>query len=94
MFYFLLSLIYKITDNLTHSYFSEKFSTRDTVHDYNTRGNLINLSIPKPNTNFLKSSLVYGGAICWNSLPEDLKASPNIDVFKKNIKSKCVNFTF
>ena len=78
------TLMCKITHNLAPSYLSDKFSTRDTVHGYNTRGNLINLSIP----NFLKSSVVYRGATCSNSLPEDLKASPNIDLFKKKISSQ------
>ena len=33
------------------------------------------LSLPKPNTNFLKRSLCYSGACLWNNLPQDLKIS-------------------
>ena len=53
--------MFKVVHNLV-PYLSEQFSRRNTAHDHNTRGNHVNLSIPKPNTNILKNSLAYNGA--------------------------------
>ena len=57
------TLIYKAVHNFVPMYLSSQFCGRDTMHEYNISGNHVNLCIPKPNTNFLKSSLIYGGAV-------------------------------
>ena len=67
----------------THTRAGEK--KKKTVHDHNTRGNHVNLSIPKPNTNFLKNSLAYNGAVAWNSIPTDIRYSENIEMLKKKL---------
>ena len=61
--------MFKVVHNLVPSYFSEQYSIKDTAHEFNIRENHVNLSIPKPNTNFLKNSLAYTGAFAWNSIP-------------------------
>ncbi len=78
-----------LAHNLAPSYLSDKFLTRDAVHKYNTRGNSINLSVPKLNTNFVKSSLFYwgGGGGGRNSLPDDLKTCPSLNMFKKKLSN-------
>ena len=48
-------LMFKIGNDMVPPYLSERFVKRETGHGYNTRGSHINLSLPKPNTNFLKS---------------------------------------
>ena len=78
-------LMFKVVHNLVPSYLSEQFSRRDTAHDHNTRGNHVNLSIPKPNANFLKNSLAYNGAVAWNSIPTDIRYSENIEMFKNKL---------
>ena len=77
--------MFKVVHNLVPSYLSEQFSRRDAAHDHNTRGNHVNLSIPKPNTNFLKNSLAYNGAVAWNSIPTDIRYSENIEMLKKKL---------
>ena len=79
--------MFKVVHNLVPFYLSEQFSRRDTAHDHNTRGNHVNLNvcIPKPNTNFLKNSLAYNGAVIWNSIPPDIRYSENIEMFKKKL---------
>ena len=78
-------LMFKVVHNLVPSYLSEQFSRRDTAHDHNTRGNHVNLSVPKPNTNFLKNSLACNGAVAWNSMPTDIRYAENIEMFKKKL---------
>jgi hypothetical protein len=49
------------------------------VHDHDVRGSKLNLAIPKPaNTNFMKSSLAYSGAVVWNSLDEATKTCESL----------------
>ena len=78
-------LMFKVVHNLVPSYLSEQFSRRDTAHDHNTGGNHVNLSIPKSNTNSLKNSLAYNGAVAWNYVPTDIRYSENIEMFKKKL---------
>jgi len=44
------------------------------------------LSLPKPNTNYLKRSFCYSGACLWNNLPQDLKSVCSIGQFKRGIE--------
>lgn len=79
--------MYKVTHNWVPSYLSEQFSSMDTAHEYNVRGNQTNLGIPKPNTNFLEFSLTYSGAVAWNSIPVEVRASENIVIFRLKLTS-------
>ena len=40
---------------------------------YDLRNNGINFQLDKPKTNFLKKSISYSGAKCWNNLPNEIK---------------------
>ena len=44
------------------------------------------LSLPKPNTNYLKRNFCYSGACLWNNLPQELKSVCSIGQFKRGIK--------
>ena len=56
----------------------------NTIHRYNLRDSELNLFIPTPNTEALKKSFPYRGAITWNSVP--LKNHPR-DVAKKYVET-------
>ena len=56
------------------------------VNDYDLRNLEGKLSLPKPNTNYLKRSCCYSGACLWNNLPQDLKSVGSIGQFKRGIK--------
>ena len=47
--------------------------TQRHIKDDNLRNLEKKLSLPKPNTNYLKRSFSYSGACLWNNLPKDLK---------------------
>ena len=63
-----------MVNNAAPVYLVTQFSKRDEVHDHDVRGSKLNLTIPKPNTNFMKSSLTYSGAVVRNSLDERERA--------------------
>ena len=53
--------VIKITDG------NDKFASVNTIHRHNLRGAQHNLFIPRPNTEALKKSFRYRGAVTWNS---------------------------
>ena len=67
-------IMHKTVNDLAPDYLQCLFTQRH-IKDYNLRNFEQNLSLPKPNTNYLKRSFSYSGASClWNNLPQDLKA--------------------
>ena len=42
----------------------------------------LDCDIPPPNTNFLKSSLVYKGTVAWNNMPVNIRESNSLSNFK------------
>ena len=64
----------------------QRLFTQRHVNDYNLRNLEGKLSLPKPNTNYLKRSFCYSGACLWNNLPQDLKSVCSIGQFKRGIK--------
>ena len=62
-------IMYKTLNELAPDYLQCLFTERH-VNDYNLRNLEGKLSLPKPNTNYLKRSFCYSGACLWN--PQDL----------------------
>ena len=78
-------IMYKTLNEFAPEYLSCLFTQRH-VNDYNLRNLEGRLSLPKPNTNYLKRSFCYSGACLWNNLPQDLKSVRSIGQFKRGIK--------
>ena len=78
-------IMYNTLDELAPEYLQCLFTQR-YVNDYNLRNLEGKLSLPKPNTNYLKRSFCYSGACLWNNLPQDLKSVGSIAQFKRGIK--------
>jgi hypothetical protein len=77
--------MHKIANNDAPMYLTSQFSRRNLMHDYNVRGSQVNFSLPKPNTNFMKNSLAYSGAVTWNSLSDDIKSIEDVIAFKMKV---------
>ena len=78
-------MMYKTINDLGPEYLQSLFSRRHSA--YNLRNSERRLSLSKPNTNYLKRSFSYRGAMSWNNLPKSLKnASSVVEHFKRNIK--------
>ena len=78
-------IMYKTLNELAPDYLQCLFTERH-VNDYNRRNLEGKLSLPNPNTNYLKRSFCYSGACLWNNLPQDLKSVCFIGQFKRGIK--------
>ena len=78
-------IMYNTVNELAPDYLQRLF-TRRHVNEYNLRNLEGNLSLSKPNTNYLKRSFSYSEACLWNNLPQDLKSVYCIGQFKRHIK--------
>jgi hypothetical protein len=80
--------MFKILNNHSAPNLKDKFITRDINlgTNYNLRNSDINLSVPKPRTEYLKKSFGYTGAVLWNSLPTRAKQTESLSSFKNLIK--------
>lgn len=76
-------MMYKIINNLAPEYLQSLFSQHHSVYD--TRNSEGRLALSKPNTNYLKRSFSYSGAMLWNKLPKNLKNASSINHFRRNL---------
>ena len=62
-----------------------RFITRSEISSYSTR-NQLDIDIPRQNLEFSKGSFFYFGAKTWNEIPRNIRLSPTISMFKRNLK--------
>ena len=80
-------MMYKVLNENAPEYLQEQFNKLKTSVPYNLRNADINLTFPKPNSECLKKSFGYSGAIVWNSLPKNIRNSQTLTEFKQKLKS-------
>lgn len=79
-------LVYRILNGHSAPNLKDKFIRREAnLNTYNLRNAHTDLSVPKPNTEYLKKSFGYSGAVLWNSLTMEAKLSESISSFKNLI---------
>ena len=64
----LKSLMFKTANNLVPENLSDKFTNVNTIYRHNLWGAQHKLFIPRPNTEDIKKSFRYRGAVTWNSV--------------------------
>ena len=65
------------------SYLTNHFQPVSQVQRYNLRNyDINNFIIPKPKLELFKSSIHYSGTVLWNNLPQSLKNSDSLSIFK------------
>ena len=75
--------MYHIKNSLAPQYLTDLFCQSSSMHDYNTRFAQDALALLKPNSNSLKKSFSYKGAVAWNNLPSNLKKIDSLLTFKR-----------
>jgi hypothetical protein len=69
--------------NHTAHNLNECFCKRNTVQsNYDLHSSNTDLCLPKPNSEFLKKTFRYSGAMQWNNFSEDSKNSETLSSFK------------
>ena len=77
--------MFKSLHNILPDEFTNLFKSSSDFHSYETRSSL-SLRSEFARTNSRKFSIRCRGPLFWNSLPQSLKASPNINLFKINLR--------
>ena len=57
-----------------------------------TRNKFAKLKIPFRKTNMGQKAISFVGPSLWNSLPELIKKTDNVNTFKHNVKNYCLNW--
>ena len=76
------NLMYKCINNLAPAYLCNLFAPR--TPNYYFRNAKKKLMLPKPRTDYLKRSFSYSGALLWNNLPEEIRTSNSLGLFKRS----------
>ena len=81
-------MMYKISHNLAPKYLQELFQQTNDIHNRALRSTSDNLLyVPKPNIEQFRNSLSYSGSKIWNSIPENIKQSESLPLFKRQYSS-------
>ena len=76
-------LMFKIMHNLTPSYLNNLYSYTSDIHQGSLRSTTDNLLyVPKPKTEIFRNSFSYSGSMMWNAIPESVKQSSSVVMFK------------
>ena len=76
-------IMFKTMNKSAPLYLQQMFT--DYSATYNLRNCDRKVCLPKPNTDYLKRSFSYSGAMLWNSLPEQARKATSINTFAKEI---------
>ena len=90
LLYMAMIFIYKIMNSLMPSYFNEFICYTNQIHRYNTRNNE-NFYITRTNYKKTMNSLFFKGCDQFNKLPEDVKNSSTLIIFKSRLISHIKN---
>ena len=90
----LATLVYKFIHTGFPKYFAPYLSTYHTTYNTRHSQSVTNfLNVPKFQPTIHKSTKQFGFSFAfdaptvWNSLPEDIRASPTIDIFRTKLKT-------
>ena len=76
------NLMYKCINNLVPAYLCNLFAPR--TPNYYFRNAKKKLILPKPRTDYLNRSFSYSGGLLWNNLPEEIRTSNYLGLFKRS----------
>lgn len=78
-------MICKMMNGLCPDSLRDRFRTRSEISSYSTR-NELDIDIPGQNLEFSTESFFYSGVKTWNEIPINIRMSPTISIFKRNLK--------
>ena len=84
----LLTFVYESVNRLSPPHFHNFFTTLSDVHQYDTRqAREGGIFMTQPNTlQYGLRSVRYAGAKSWNSIPFNIKQSPSVTSFRRQLK--------
>ena len=82
--------MFKILNEQTPDYLSNKFIFCNDTTSYRLRNSEMRLALLQPRNDYVRKSFSYSGAALWNSHPTDIRVSKTLSEFK----TKLSNFSF
>ena len=90
LFYRDALLTFKCMNGMAPTNLSSKFIKRGTISSRSTR-NADQLNIPRYKTATGQRSFIYRAVTIWNRLPESIKLSASINIFKRRLRKYLYN---
>ena len=84
------TITFKCVNNNCPYYLKEVFEFARHCR-IDTRNKFAQLKIPFHKTNMGQKAISFVGPSLWNSLPELIKKTDNLNTFKHNVKNYCLN---
>lgn len=82
-----LIYIYKMLNDQLPKYLAKNLIRTNTLHNRLTRqNNEYNLRLPNYSTNFTQKNIFYNGVKLFNELPNEIKQSQSLNIFKEKCK--------
>ena len=78
-----LILVYKNIYDQAPVYIREMFTLRN--NGYSLRGDL-KIVLPRPISSYMQHSFLYQAGKQWNNLPDEIRTSEFLSIFKKNLQ--------
>jgi hypothetical protein len=78
--------MYKIKNNIIPFLDHHKFPIGSDIHNYNTR-HKNDLRTPFCRTVLRQNTICFQGPKLWNTLPDEIKSAPSLEIFKKLFKA-------
>ena len=79
-----LILVYNSIYNQAPNYIREMFLLRS--NGYSLRGHL-KVVLPRPTSSYMQHSFTYQAGKQWNSLPDKIRMSESLSIFRKNLQN-------
>ena len=70
--------------------FSSFYRRNNSIHSHNTRISE-DIYVPYARTNVRKFSMRLNGAVTWNSIPDAIRSSSTLNIFKKSLKKHLIH---
>ena len=80
-------MMHKIYYGNSTDYLHECYNKRSEEHGHNLRNNKVDVSIPKPQTQYRKKGFQYNGGLIWNSIPKEIRLTSTLNIFKIKLKA-------
>ena len=85
--YKLSPLVYKYINGIAPAYLQELITPKITYSHLRSSSNLFDLQPIVPKSKYGESAFSYAAPVTWNELPNDIKFSPNVEMFKTKLKT-------
>ena len=80
--------VYKCKHDLAPGYLCNLLDVpRQANYSLRSRVDTLILRVPRTNSKGGERSFYFAGPTFWNSLPVELRLSPTLDIFKRNLKT-------